>query len=102
MNNIYTREYIHNMTFSLLCYISARDNKGTLVQLNQERRNFITPDNCRDNNLCTSLIHFRRSISTQYMASCPIVLASFDDAAATSHYFLNSRVISLALLFWIR
>ena len=26
-------EYIHNMTFSLLCYISARDNKGRWFNL---------------------------------------------------------------------
>ena len=43
------------MTFSHLCYISARDNKGALVrvklQLNQERRNFIIPDIFRYNNL---------------------------------------------------
>ena len=47
------------------------------LQLNHERRNFITPNNSRDN-------YFPQSISIQYMASCTIVLASFDDAAATS------------------
>ena len=71
------KDYINYMTFSHLCYILVRD-KGTLVrvklQVNQEGRNIITTD----------ILEIIFSYSTKYMALCTIVLANFDDAAATS------------------